>query len=1137
VPATRHAFLSTTTAAILVAPFVMMAAMPASASPASDSPASSSALVEPTPGMVITKDTTFAPGVYDFSSGEGIVIGADGVRVDGNGAVLRGPGQAGTPDSFTGTGIHARDVSGATLTGLTVAGFERALHVESGRRWTIRANDFSGNYTDPDFGWGDGKLAGAVLLEHVHDSRVLDNTAHENWNGLALHYSDRNLVRDNDFSHCSNVCLKMWSASRNLIEDNDFSWGIRIAPGETHARDSTSALIETASNDNRVLRNDFTHGGDGVFLRPLNGVVSTGNYFEGNDASWAHNNAWESWSPGNTYVGNKGNHSSYGFWLGNSDDTVLVGNEAAFNGRDNHNAPEPFGNAGIAVVNGSSSHFVLEDNHVHDNTSVGVAIGYLADYPAYHWVIQRNRIHDNDTYGIYLRDSRWVTLGANDIAGNGEGPLKKDANVSGVFELSGQPSANAPTARASMSPRVVRAGEPVRFDASKSRDRDGATLHYRWEFGDGDVATQAKVTHRFLDPGFHRVGLTVDDGALAGLDHLDVYVLGSGDETGTEPADARSWRAVAEGGSAVVARDDRGLLGDGSVRFEGDAEQVVWRYQPRRSLDASGADQLEFWLAFAHEIRDGFEGNQPVVRLVQDAGNYVEYTPGKNHLSPWSLPNYEARAGWQRVVVPLDGGSGWERDVTGTPDLDAVRSVELRTSASGGPYRVWLDGLAFTKAPARPDVAPDVARNEAAEGFPKPSASTGGADDWWAPLDGRTDGPVWSTSGSGHAEDVFEVDFGIARSVDEVRLDFASGSGFAAPDGLAVEHLAGGVWRPVDNARPSPPEPATGRNVVAFDPVTTTAVRVVVTNPPGGAGVGLAELAAVSVGNLAGNGAGAGAEFGTPVPSASTGAADVWSLVDGSVRDGDGWTTPSGSDAWVEVDLMRPRPVNTVTVYAGAETPAGMRVQSWSGSDWLDVANVTAHPADPEEGRNTLTFSTVKTRKLRVLLELRDGAGVEIRELEVRNTNLLSDASGLGLTVTPTASYTFPGDTVLGPLDGSYASSPRWTSWNSMNPQDWYAVRFDRPVVASRIALHFYDDNGGVKPPTDYVIEYWDGATWQPVDETGRSPASPAAGFNAVDFEPVSAAGFRLVGTNQNPVNFGVYIGLTELELFGPSSG
>ncbi|MGW5359720.1 galactose-binding domain-containing protein [Actinopolymorpha pittospori] len=289
----------------------------------------------------------------------------------------------------------------------------------------------------------------------------------------------------------------------------------------------------------------------------------------------------------------------------------------------------------------------------------------------------------------------------------------------------------------------------------------------------------------------------------------------------------------------------------------------------------------------------------------------------------------------------------------------------------------------------------------------------------------------------------------------------------------------------------------------------------------------------MSTANLAGNAVGAGAPFGTPVPSAS-GQGDVWALVDGSVRPDGGWRSEPGADAWVAVDLMRPRAVNAVTLYAGATPPSRIRVQAWTGSDWLDVANATASPATPAQGRDLVTFDTVRTRRLRLLLTADGDAPVEIREVEVRNGNLLSDASGLGLTVTPSASYTYPGDTVLGPLDGSYADVPHWTSWDSKNAQDWYAVRLDRPVTASRLVLHFYDDHGGVQPPRDYTVEYWDGTGWRPVQETGRRPERPAAGFNAVDFTPVSAAGFRLLATNQNPVDFGVYVGVTDLERLGP---
>lgn len=626
--------------------------------------------------MVITEDTTLAPGAYDFPTGAGITIAASDITLNGNGAILRGPGH----NKYAGTGVRAEGMSGVRVTGLSVAGFELAMHVTSGDHWMISDNDFTGNYTDPDYGWGDGKLVGALLLERVHHSTIAHNVAHQNWNGLALHYSDDNVVRDNDFSHCTNVCLKLWSASGNTIVNNNFSHGIRVAFGETHARDSTSALLESGSNHNRVIGNDFTHGGDGVFIRSLNGVVSTGNYFEGNDASYAHNNAWESWSPGNTYVRNKGNHSSYGFWLGNSDDTVLIDNEAAYNGQRSANAPESFGNAGIAVVNGSSSHFVLDGNDIHDNTSVGVALGNRADYPAYHWIIQRNRIVDNTTYGIYVRDSRWISVGANEIEGNGSGAIECGDNTSGMFWLTGE-SVQAPVVRIE-SAEVVRAGELVTFAASSVRD----DLGYRWEFGDGDVATGAVVRHRFRHPGFYRLGLTADDGGIAGMAHRDVYVLGSGRQIGTDP---NRWT-----GGSIELDPGRSVAGGGSMRFSGGTGDAVWRYTSE--LDVRDQETLSFWLHSEQESRDGFVGNQPVVRLTDADGGYVQLAPNRNYLDPWTFPYQEARVGWQLIAVPLAGGCNWERAVSGAPRLDAVRSIELRTSAIGGPYRIWLDQMTLT---------------------------------------------------------------------------------------------------------------------------------------------------------------------------------------------------------------------------------------------------------------------------------------------------------------------------------------------------------------------------------------------------------------------------------------------------------
>lgn len=50
-------------------------------------------MITPTNGLVITEDTTLAPGVYFLPNG--ITIASDNLTLDGNGAVLVGQKQQG----------------------------------------------------------------------------------------------------------------------------------------------------------------------------------------------------------------------------------------------------------------------------------------------------------------------------------------------------------------------------------------------------------------------------------------------------------------------------------------------------------------------------------------------------------------------------------------------------------------------------------------------------------------------------------------------------------------------------------------------------------------------------------------------------------------------------------------------------------------------------------------------------------------------------------------------------------------------------------------------------------------------------------------------------------------------------------
>ena len=259
-------------------------------------------------------------------------ITASGITVDGRGGTILGMQDANC-QGFEGNGISASGVDGVVLANVMVRGFETGLRIENGHDWRIEGCDFSDNFHDPDFGWGDNGRRGGIVLFEVTDSVLRNNRANRVWDACSLYGCEHIHLADNDFSHASNTCLRLWQSSGNLVERNNLSHGIRIAPGEVHARDSAGVLIEHASNDNRFLYNDATYGGDGFFIRLLNSLPSSGNYLEGNDASFANNNCFEAWAPDTTYVANRASHGSYGFWLGGSTRTVLLENEASYRDR------------------------------------------------------------------------------------------------------------------------------------------------------------------------------------------------------------------------------------------------------------------------------------------------------------------------------------------------------------------------------------------------------------------------------------------------------------------------------------------------------------------------------------------------------------------------------------------------------------------------------------------------------------------------------------------------------------------------------------------------------------------------------------------------------------------------------------
>ena len=57
--------------------------------------------------------------------------------------------------------------------------------------------------------------------------------------------------------------------------------------------------------------------------------------------------------------------------------------------------------------------------------------------------------------------------------------------------------------------------QPVRFDASRSYDKDGTITSYVWDFGDGESGYGLTPTHTYIQSGTYKVKLFVMDDNLA----------------------------------------------------------------------------------------------------------------------------------------------------------------------------------------------------------------------------------------------------------------------------------------------------------------------------------------------------------------------------------------------------------------------------------------------------------------------------------------------------------------------------------------------------------------------------------------------------------------------------------------------
>jgi hypothetical protein len=264
--------------------------------------------------------------------------------------------------------------------------------------------------------------------------------------------------------------------------------------------------------------------------------------------------------------------------------------------------------------------------------------------------------------------------------------------------------------------------------------------------------------------------------------------------------------------------------------------------------------------------------------------------------------------------------------------------------------------------------------------FTGSGSSTGGAVDGYP-----TNEPFWGAGGSPNGQDWYEVNFGQARTFNELRLYFKdsrpASSTYRAPSAYDVQYYNGSAWVSVPSQARSPGSPRANYNLVTFPAVSAQRVRVLATNASG-AKTGLTEVKIYNRGgtqpppvtNLALS-ATASCSFTSSWEScaAINNGDEPSSSNIGAPNDGSRWGTwPNSGTQWAELQWPSAQSVTKAQVYffddeQGIDMPSAWKLQYWNGSAYVDVPGAGAYTLT-KNAYNTVTFTATSTTRLRVQL-------------------------------------------------------------------------------------------------------------------------------------------------------------------------
>ncbi len=379
--------------------------------------ARSAACTDVVDDLVVTQDTVFCARNYRIMDRAGngvIIVGADGITLDGSGLTLNGK-------NSSGYGVRLNGRANVTIRNFNITRFFYAVRIDSAQGVVVENNQLWGNGGPGEQFYDINRplsvaYGGGLLVNQTSTGRFSGNRGWDQNVGLDLYVGSGNLVAGNDFSDTFGWGMRLYGATQNTLSGNraDHVHGCRGA--NCSARDTAGLLLVVGSHGNIITGNSLVDGGDGFFIGNENGLPSNDNLVENNDCSAAIHNAIEAtFSQGNVFRGNNASNSTFGFWLGFSYASAVEDNRIVNNGADGiHWEHGRFGTVSGNEIRGNSRYglaFTLNPTHP-------LIPRYPGSEASHDHAIADNTIVDNASIGVLLLNTTDSQLRGNRLAGN-----------------------------------------------------------------------------------------------------------------------------------------------------------------------------------------------------------------------------------------------------------------------------------------------------------------------------------------------------------------------------------------------------------------------------------------------------------------------------------------------------------------------------------------------------------------------------------------------------------------------------------------------------------------------------------------------------------------------------------------------